>query len=375
MSRADFCSPLIYVYLCLSVAHLLPGSASAAEADVLSPPRDLAPVLQPLMDKYQFPGAVGAIIHGDHLVALGSVGVRKFGDPTPFLSTDIIHLGSDTKAMTAILIGQLIDKKQLSFDTKMSEIFPDLAAKMNTEMAGNTVRNLLRHDGGFPHDLDWWSMRLQQRRLAAERALSVPPVTPIGAFSYSNVSFVLLGAIVEEKTGKSWERTIQQQIFQPLHMDTAGFGAPGTHGQVDQPWGHLLKDGVLKPLQADNAPVMGPAGTVHCSIGDWAKFIAETLRSARGHPTLVTANTFKELITPAQGQNYAGGWIITSRPWAGGTALTHTGTNTMWYCTAWIAPAKNFAVMIAINDGSAPTPKAADEACAALIALHAKMEP
>jgi CubicO group peptidase (beta-lactamase class C family) len=341
---------------------------------IAAEPRDLGSVLKPLLDKYHFPGAVGAIIQGDRLVALGSVGVRKAGDQTPFLATDTIHLGSDTKAMTAILVAQLIDKKQLSFESKMSEIFPDLLAKMNPEMAGVTVRELLRHEAGFPHDLDWWSMKPTQRRLAVEWALSVPPATPIGKFSYSNVSFVVLGAIVEEKTGKPWETVIRQQIFEPLHMDTAGFGPPGTHGKVDQPWGHVLRDGRFKPMQTDNAPVMGPAGTVHCSMGDWAKFIGETLRAAQGHPTLVSAKTFKELTTPAEGQDYAGGWIVTSRPWAGGTALTHTGSNTMWYCTAWIAPAKNFAVMIAINDGSDPVGKAADDACAALIGLNGKLQ-
>ncbi len=121
-------------------------------------PGDLAPALRALAEKYQLPGVVGAILHGDQIVALGSTGVRKVGAPGPFLVTDKIHLGSDTKAMTAILIGQLIDKQQLAFDTTMAEIFPDLAAKANPLMAGNTVRNLLEQAAGFPHDLDWWAL-------------------------------------------------------------------------------------------------------------------------------------------------------------------------------------------------------------------------
>jgi CubicO group peptidase (beta-lactamase class C family) len=351
----------------LTISALVPMLLAAA------PPRDLTPVLKALVEKYHVAGAVGAIIHGDHLVALGSFGVRKMGDPAPFSPTDIIHLGSDTKAMTAVLIGELIDKKQLSFETKMSDIFPDLAPKMNPAMAANTVRNLLRHDGGFPHDLNWSSLPPQQRRLAVERALAAAPATPIGQFSYSNVGYVVLGAIIEAKTGKPWEQVIQRNLFAPLGMATAGFGAPGTRGRVDEPWGHILKNGALLPLQADNPPSMGPAGTVHCSIADWSKFIAEILRSARGHPTLLSERTFKELITPAPGQDYAGGWIITNRPWAGGLALTHTGSNTMWYCTAWIAPNKNFAIMIAINDGSAPAPKAADDGCGLLIKFNASL--
>jgi CubicO group peptidase (beta-lactamase class C family) len=349
---------------------------TAAEA-----PRDLAPTLQPLVAKYALPGAVGAIIHGDKIVAIGSAGIRKVGDPAPFLPTDLIHLGSDTKAMTGMLIGKLIDKKKMRFDDTMADVFPDLAAKMNPQMAKNTVRNLLNHDAGFPHDLDSWSITAthlpmtQQRRLAVERALSAPPTTPIGKFSYSNISYVLLGAIVEARTGKTWEDAITQEIFQPLHMSTAGFGPPNTRDKVDQPWGHVLQDGNLIAMQTDNAPVMAPAGEVHCSIADWSKFISETLKGAQGHPTLMSADTFKHLIEPMPGQPYAGGWLITQRPWAGGLALTHTGSNTMWFCDVWIAPARNFAVMFATNDGSDAMGKAADKGVSLLIELNKKLEP
>ena len=251
---------------------LLPLAAAAGK------PRDLAPALQPLADKYHLPGVVGAILHGDDVVAIGSVGIRKSGDPSPFLPTDIIHLGSDTKAMTAMLIGQLIDKKQIAFDSTMAELFPELAAQMNTEMARVTVRNLLDHTAGFPHDLKWGALQgaklplPELRRRAVKQALSVAPATPIGKISYSNISYFLLGAIVEAKTGKPWEDVIRQGIFRPLHMETAGFGPPGTPGKVDQPWGHVLRNDLLVPLQSDNPEVMGPAGTVHCSMEDWSKF-------------------------------------------------------------------------------------------------------
>jgi CubicO group peptidase (beta-lactamase class C family) len=331
-------------------------------------PGDLAPLLRPLAEENHLPGMVGAIVKGGQIIAIGSTGVRKVGDPAPFLTSDSIHLGSDTKAMTAILVGQLIDRKQIGFDTTMAEIFPDLAPKFNPAMAKVTVRNLLDHDAGLPHDIDWDALDASggslpaQRRKAVQRAFSVPPATPIGSFSYSNVSFVLLGAIVEAKTGMAWEKVIEQQIFRPLHMDSAGFGPPGTRGKVDQPWGHILENGKIKALQIDNRPVLGPAGTVHCSIIDWSKFIAEVLRAAQGQPTLVSVQTFKELTTPIPGQNYAGGWLVLDRSWAGGLALTHAGSNTTWYCVAWLAPHKDFAVLIATNYFADSVPAIADKA-------------
>ncbi|HLX60676.1 MAG TPA: serine hydrolase domain-containing protein [Planctomycetota bacterium] len=336
-------------------------------------PHDLGPTLAPLINDSKLPGAVGAIVRGNDIVALGSAGIRKVGDSAPFLATDTIHLGSDTKAMTAILIGQLIDKKQFKFDTPMREIFPDLAAGMNPEKAKVTVRDLLDHNAGFPHDLNWWTLDAThaklpaQRRKAVAEALAAPPAQPIGAFFYSNVSYVVLGAIVESKTGKAWEEVIQSEIFAPLKMTSAGFGPPGTPGKVDQPWGHSLKNSTLQPSQFDNAPVLGPAGTVHCSMSDWCKFVSQILLAAQGKPAFISEATFKELTTPKPKQDYAGGWIIAQRPWAGGLALTHAGSNTTWFCTVWIAPQKNFAALIAINDGSDPAPKVADDGIGKLI--------
>src|SRR5262249_25728801 len=137
----------------------LPTSASTiAAAGRADAPRDLAPALAPLVARYKLPGAVGAILQGDRVVAVGSAGVRKAGAAAPFLVGDVIHLGSDTKAMTALLVGQLIDRKRLTFETTMAEVFPDLARTMKPVMAKVTVRNLLTHTAGFPHDLDWWAL-------------------------------------------------------------------------------------------------------------------------------------------------------------------------------------------------------------------------
>jgi CubicO group peptidase (beta-lactamase class C family) len=204
------------------------------------------------------------VVRGDQLVAIGSAGVRKAGDPAAFLSSDAVHLGSDTKAMTAMLIGRLIDRKQVAFESTMAELFL-AAANMHAAMGKVTVRQLLTHTAGLPHDLAWASFGgpgvslPEQRRRAAEKALAAAPGSPVGAYAYSNVGYVLLGAIAEAKTGKAWEEAIQTEVFEPLHM-TAGFGPPSVGGKTDQPWGHTSLLGRWRPVQADNPPVMGRRG-------------------------------------------------------------------------------------------------------------------
>ncbi|HKD36698.1 MAG TPA: serine hydrolase domain-containing protein [Pirellulales bacterium] len=360
-------------YRCVSLLLSLSigGTATAA---------DLAPVLRPILEKHsEMPGLVGAIVDGERVTAIGAVGVRKAGAPERFRADDLIHLGSDTKAMTATLIGKLIENKKLRLETPMSEIFVKLRPQMNAEMAKVTVRQLMAHTAGLPPNVDWWKIDgtkkplREQRLMVVEDVLTKPPRNPPGTkYEYSNVGFVVLGAIIERLHDKPWEQVIENQLFKPLGMTTAGFGPPGTPGKIDEPWGHTLKDGTPSPMQFDNAPLMGPAGRVHCSISDWAKFVSLYIQPERQRPHILAPKVMEELVTPSAGQDYAGGWSITKRSWAGGLTLTHAGSNTMWYCVAWLAPNKHFAVLVATNVAGKDPEKACDETAAALIDFHSK---
>lgn len=356
------------------------ASSAGAQQTASPAPRDLAPVLKPILATHaDVPALWGAIVEGDRLTDVGAVGVRKAGSAVPVTAADLIHLGSCTKAMTATLIGQLIDARQLSLTTPMSEVFPELRPRMNPDAAKITVAQLLSHTAGLAANLKWGEIdatrkpiRLQ-RNAAVEQLLTAAPLHAPGTrYEYSNAGYVLLGAILEHKTDQSWESLIESRLFKPLKMTSAGFGPPGVRGGVDQPWGHVRRLGAMVPIQADNPPVMGPAGRVHCTIADWGKFVATLVPPHPPRPELVKPQTLAALLTPGPAGEYAGGWIVTSRPWAGGTTLTHAGSNTMWFCVAWVAPKRNFAVLVATNVAGDGVPAVCDEAAAALIGLHQK---
>ena len=63
------------------------------------------------------------------------------------------------------------------------------------------------------------------------------------------------------------------------------------------------------------------------------------------------------------------GWLVVPREWAGGYALTHTGSNTMWFCVMWVAPEKGAAFVAATNVAGPAAEKACDEAVATLIGI------
>ena len=79
--------------------------------------------------------------------------------------------------------------------------------------------------------------------------------------------------------------------------------------------------------------------------------MADHLRGEAGGKALLNAGLYKDLHTPPKDADYAMGWQVMEREWAGGTVLTHNGSNTMNYSVVWMAPKKGFAVVAACNQG------------------------
>ncbi len=347
-------------------------AASSLAAAVTDDPK-LKQLLEPIATKHGLPALAGGLVTVNGLQKAAVTGVRKAGGRTPATLADLWHLGSDTKAMTASLVSLLVEEGKLQWEDPLATVLPKISALRKADLGKVTVSQLLHHTAGLPANLKWAELQAKARRVtdqreaALEEALRTPLLTAPGStFLYSNTGYVLAGLIVEKLTGKAWEDVMQQRLFTPLGMRSAGFGGIGKPGKEDQPWPHL-ENGTPVPTNgpaADNPPVMGPAGTVHATLEDWAKFIADHLRGARGEKALLKPATYEMLHKPGL-NDYAMGWIAVSRPWAGGIALTHSGDNTMNHCVAWLAPQKGFAALVCTNRGGQS--QAADEAIGALL--------
>jgi CubicO group peptidase (beta-lactamase class C family) len=361
----------------LAAALFLLSPALTADAQDAADPR-LNELLEAVRGTHGVPALAGAIVTGKGLAAVGAAGVRKAGTEVAVTIDDEWHLGSDTKAMTAAMIGALVERETLTWETTPADIFPALAASMTPALRQVTILHLLSHRAGLPANTAWGLIprtgsTRDQRLIAVKAAASSKLVAEPGAgYLYSNLGYVVAGAMAEKAADAAWEDLMRTLIFDPLGMTGVGFGGTGTPGRIDQPWGHAA-DG--KPVasngpETDNPPVMGPAGTVHCPLRDWARFVADQLRGARGEKGLLKPETYKKLQTPPFGGDYALGWLVVEREWGGGQVLTHSGSNTMNFAVAWLAPRRDFAVIVVCNQGGPTASKACDEAASKLIRLH-----
>lgn len=355
------------VLLCLSVLFGPAfGLGSSISADVNDP--RMKAILEPIRIKHNLPGLAAALVTGQGLEIEGAVGVRKTGMDTPVTVDDLWHFGSDTKAMTATLIGNLVENGLLKWESTPADIFSDLPDSSPSALTKASLLHLLSHRSGLPANLPWGLIRrtlpMRDQRLAVIKAasgLNIPGEPP-APFLYSNLGYAVAGTMAEKAADSSWEDLLKKRIFDPLGMTGAGFGGTGTPGQVDQPWPHYENGTPAEKngSETDNPPVIGPAGTVHGRLADWAKFIADQIRGVRGEPALLKAETYRRLQTPPFSGPYALGWGTAEFDWTGGRTLTHNGSNGMNYCSAYVVAEKNFAVLVCVNQGG----DAAGQACA-----------
>ncbi len=328
-----------------------------APANTVSLDGDLVPYLL----RFQLPAVAAAVVKNGKILAAGAVGTRRLGTETPVTINDKFHIGSDTKAMTSLLAGMLVEEGKLRWNTTVGEIYPELVDKMSKGVKDITLEQLLSHTSGIPGDsmehvpLISFSVTDDAANLDGMRYTLVTRLLPLALhaqpgerFEYSNLGYTLAGAMMERVTGKSWEELVVARIFDPLKLSSAGFGPQSSLGRVDAPLGHAAdKDGKLQAFLAgpagDNPLVIGPAGLAHMSVLDFATWAAWNAAEGKYGPPLAKPETIRKMHTkvvdmppkpdapvgtPSSG-GYGLGWGTVSLPFAPEPLVFHGGSNNM----------------------------------------------
>ncbi|WP_306250846.1 serine hydrolase [Parvularcula sp. IMCC14364] len=305
-------------------------------------------------------GAGAIIVRNGTVVALSVDGVRRNGKPDLIEQNDKWHLGSVTKSMTGVLIGLLVDEGKVSFSQTLPQLLPDLANEMDAGWQRVTLHHLMTHTAGMPGNfplsakLKWpethEEARLERRKVFAAMLAKAPATPPGEKFQYSNAGISLAGHIAESVTDIPYETLMLEKVFQPLGLESAGFGAP----DGDNPWSHASRFFIKMAMNpadgADNTPLMSPAGRAHMSLQDLAIYGQLHLDGYQGRSDFLMQDTWDILHTPVLDE-YAHGIGIMERKWAGGTLIWHNGTNTMWYALLLVFPEAETVMAFTSNDG------------------------
>lgn len=298
------------------------------------------------------PAMAAAVVGPDGVIWSGVRGVTRAGLDEPATLDQVWHLGSNGKSMTAVLYARLVEQGRAAWGATLPELFPGVA--IDPALQAVTIDDLLCHRSGLmDRDLITREVMIaghaaprptrDQRVDFAAMALGKAPTGTRGVFSYGNGNFILAAAAIERLVDAGWEETIQAGLFDPLGMTSVGHGAP----KGNNPWGHRSVGDQLTPVDpagvADNPPFFGPAGRMHMTVADYARFLRLYLTDGGG---LLTPATMARLTTPPEGAPpaYAWGWGVQPGP-----RLGHDGSNTMWHVTARVLPARGVALVSVAN--------------------------
>ncbi|HXB57301.1 MAG TPA: serine hydrolase domain-containing protein, partial [Vicinamibacteria bacterium] len=357
---------------------LLATSASAPPFSAQADP-ELTARLERSRSAHGIPGMGALVLRGDR-ITIAVAGKRRADGDAPLVAADTFHLGSDTKGMTASVVARLVERGRLHWDETLAEALPELAPRMDPGFKVVTLDMLMRHVAGLPtgdaftpeftagFDDEHWPIA-KQRSWMAERFLSRPPKeTPGTRFAYSNYGYLILGHVVEHASGQTWEELIREDVFAPLAMTGCGFGPTATSVHPEGNWAHDVKNGAYVPTEEDNPPLIGPAGTVHCRLVDWARFAAA--HAGLGPPGWLTEASLAYLHAPKGFEGVppdkaiALGWGVTrTQP----PRLTHAGSNGYNHAEIVVIPQLHAAVLVTCNAGDERARAAAKEVLDALV--------
>jgi CubicO group peptidase (beta-lactamase class C family) len=358
---------LIGFRLITPIRDLLVGAVSESSYD--GPPHSSGPAGESLArlvsaqrKEKKLVGLAAMVTVNGQIKAAAADGERKIASFVPVEITDRWHLGGISKSITATMIARLIESSRMQWTDSVGKIFPE--ASVDEDWKPVTLKQLLTDTAGATKNFSievrrqWPPLgpeRTQARLEAVLNVMAAKPESPPGEkFAYSNVGYVIAGAMAEKVTGNSWEDLVKREVFEPLKLTESGFGPPKSGDKtLEQPRGHLkaLSGKVPENDKADNTPIMGPSGNIHMTLSDLCTFANEHLRGELGEGKLLSTETYKLLHKPEL-SHYACGWIKKEAseeiPY---TVYWHNGSNTLWYALVVFIPEKKMVVAVTSNDG------------------------
>lgn len=255
----------------------------------------------------QFSGSVLVAREGQVVFRRGyGLANREWGVPnTPETK---FRLGSITKQFTAMAVLILQEQGKLKVEAPIKTYLADCPESWDAI----TIRHLLTHTSGIPNFTGFPDYQKTMREPSPplktiarfrDKPLEFAPGTK---FAYSNSGYVLLGALIEKVSGKSYEAVLRESILEPLGMADTGYDH--TETVLEKRASGYEADGD-RIVNADYLDMTIPhaAGALYSTVDDLFKW-----DRALAAGKLVSADSYKALFTPFQG-GYAYGWVVAER--------------------------------------------------------------
>ena len=216
--------PVQPLALIIFVLLLCALTVRAQEPDVSKKLEGFDAYMDQLLKDWNTPGIGVGIVINDKLVFAKGYGYRDYGRKLPFTPTTLCPIASNSKLFTAVAAGMLVEQGKLTWDKPVRDAVPTIQF-YNDQLNNNvTLRDMLSHRTGVTrHDHIWFKSPFTRKELF-EKLKYLEPQQPMReTFLYNNLMFSAAGYIIELKSGKTWEKYVRENVFEPLDMNTSTY--------------------------------------------------------------------------------------------------------------------------------------------------------
>ena len=272
--------------------------------------QDKSQIIEDLIKKYydygQFNGSILVTENGKVILSKG-YGYAEMEWKNPNTPDTKFRLASITKQFTAMLIMQLVEKGQISLDGKISDYLPYYRKDIGEKV---TVQQLLTHTSGiynYTNDPEVMQNRVRDNMSVEELVVNLCSkeldFEPGTKYNYSNSGYVILGAIIEEVTGKKYEDVLKENIFIPLKMTNSGYDHNSEIIENRASGYDKTMEGFIHSRYIDMS-IPFSAGALYSTVNDM--FLWD---QALYTDKLVSKETLQQIFTPHL-EDYGFGWHI-----------------------------------------------------------------
>ncbi len=245
------------------------------------------------MKRLGVPGAAFSLIDRGKIVYVGGLGVRELGHTEPVDADTLFMAASNTKALTTLLLAELVDEKKLRWDEPVVEAYPAFKLGDAASTSQAQIRHLVCSCTRIPNIENEWAYRYRSHTPASIMQLvgSLQPTSRFGeGFQYSNLLQAAAGfvggsvALPGKELGSAYDQAMQQKILRPLGMKRSTFDfTKAMHGNYARP--HDVDfDGlvVLSAMGRNYSAVpVRPVGGLWTSASDLSKYVMLELATGK----------------------------------------------------------------------------------------------
>ena len=222
------------------------------------------------------------LFHGAVLVSKSSEAIFKKGYgfanmewDAPFEPDTRMDIGSLTKSFTSLLVLQQVERGEIKLDATINDYLPEYRKDTGARV---TIHHLLSNTSGIPDIMDYPEMRSKLIKLSYTLDYAIKnfcsgdlKYEPGSKFEYSSSGFLILGAILERVTGKSYESLLEERILKPAGMTNTGIDGDSLILKK-RASGYIRKKDYFIREPYMNMDLATSAGGIYSTVDDLFKF-------------------------------------------------------------------------------------------------------